>query len=101
MKTKKTRNKIILCLIINIILYLILYKLNTDNDFFNHLCIYRLVTGKKCFNCGMTRAFIAVLQGNILKAIYYNKNVIIVFPYTLIIYAYFWLKYILGGKRNE
>lgn len=61
-----------------------------------------MITGKECINCGMTRAFLSVIQLDFQKAIQFNKNIIIVFPLTIVIYLYSWIKYIMKGmKVNE
>lgn len=54
------------------------------------ICIWKLLTGHKCFGCGMTHAIVSLLKLNFSKAIEYNPLVIIVFPLLL----YLWLKYI-------
>ena len=35
-------------------------------------CVFHEFTGLLCPGCGMTRAFIAISNGNFLQAIYYN-----------------------------
>lgn len=65
------------------------------------ICIYKKITGKECFNCGMTRAFLSVLHLKFKDAIKYNWKVVIIFPYTVIIYVYSWYKYIIKEKNNE
>lgn len=94
--TKRLKIFIIANIILLCILYLIpIKKLNIQ------LCLYKLITGKECFNCGMTRAFLSVLHLNFKEAINFNKNVIIIFPFTLVLYLYSWYNYIIckkGGK---
>ncbi|MBQ8379449.1 MAG: DUF2752 domain-containing protein [Clostridia bacterium] len=65
------------------------------------ICIYKRITGNECFNCGMTRAFLSVLHLNFKDAVKYNWKVVIVFPYTVIIYVYSWYKYIIKEKNNN
>ena len=96
--TKK--KKIIFFIVFNIVLLVGLYfipikKLNLQ------LCIYKAITGKPCFNCGMTRAFLSILHLDFQDAYEYNKNVIIVFPFTVIVYLYSWYKYINKNKKLE
>lgn len=89
--------RIILFIIVNVTILCILYlvpiqKLNIQ------LCVYKNLTGKECFNCGMTRAFLSVIHLDFKGAINFNKNVIIVFPFTIFLYVYSWYKYIINRK---
>ena len=90
---KKLYGRIFICLSINILLLLFLYNLPINDDL-PSLCLYKFITGKECFNCGMTRAFLSVLHFDFERAYNYNWKVVFVFPYTVIIYAYSWWKYI-------
>ena len=92
--------KIILFIVINCILLIILYNIPIEN-YMESICIYKRITGKECFNCGMTRAFLSILHLNFEDAIKYNWKVIIVFPYTVIIYIYSWYKFIIKEKNNN
>ena len=47
-------------------------------------CLFKQVTGIYCPACGMTRAFITLLEGNILKSLYYNPTVIYILGYVSI-----------------
>ena len=38
----------------------------------NISCFFKAVTGIDCMSCGMTRAYIALLSGNIAAAFYYH-----------------------------
>lgn len=93
---KKILNRIFICLSINILLLLFLYNLPLETNY--SLCLYKNITGKECFNCGMTRAFLSILHLQFNQALDYNWRVVIVFPYTVIIYIVAWYKYIF--KRN-
>lgn len=93
---KKILNRIFICLSINILLLLFLYNLPLETNY--SLCLYKNITGKECFNCGMTRAFLSILHLQFNQALDYNWRVVIVFPYTVIIYLIAWYKYIF--KRN-
>lgn len=93
---KKILNRIFICLSINILLLLFLYNLPLETNY--SLCLYKNITGKECFNCGMTRAFLSILHFQFNQALDYNWRVVIVFPYTVIIYLIAWYKYIF--KRN-
>lgn len=92
--------KFILFMVTNFILLIILYNIPIENSM-ESICIYKRIVGKECFNCGMTRAFLSILHLNFDDAIRYNWKVIIVFPYTIIIYIYSWYKYIIKEKYNE
>lgn len=93
------KNRIFICLCINILLLILLYMLPIESK--HSLCIYKNVTGKECFNCGMTRAFLSVLHLNFKQAVQYNWRVVIVFPYTVIVYVAAWVKYVFkkGGEQ--
>lgn len=43
-------------------------------------CLFRLLLGKECWGCGITRACINAIHLNIDKALEYNKLVVIVLP---------------------
>ncbi len=92
--------KLILFIIINFILIMVLYNIPIESSM-ESICIYKRFTGKECFNCGMTRAFLSILHFNFKEAINYNWKVLIVFPYTVIIYIYSWYKYIIKEKNSE
>lgn len=95
-KSQVTKSKIIRFLIFNIILIVILYNIPIENA--KNLCIFKMISGKECWNCGMTRAFLSILHFRFRDAISYNYKVIVVFPLTLSLYIYSWIKYI---KRGE
>ena len=95
MVTRLQTNRIIICVIVNILLLIILYNIPTENNhILENICIYKLITGNECFNCGMTRAFLSILHCDFNKAISYNANSIIIFPLTLFIYIYSWYKFV-------
>ena len=85
-------NRIFICLSINILLLLLLYNLPLETN--HSLCIYKNITGKECFNCGMTRAFLSILHLQFKQAMNYNWKVVIIFPYVVIVYVITWYKYI-------
>lgn len=96
----QTTKKIIIFIIVNIMLLCILYLIPIKGTNVQ-LCLYKLITGKECFNCGMTRAFLSILHLNFNEAINFNKNVIIVFPFTLGLYLYSWYKYMFCKKGGQ
>lgn len=88
--------KIIKCNIFTIFIYILLIKLPVDKPTGNlQLCIYKNITGKECFNCGMTRACLSVLHFKFNDAFNYNHNVVIVFPALAILYIYKAYNYII------
>ena len=88
METQSKTTKIILFIITNIILL-------------TALCIYKLILGKECWNCGMTRAFLAMIHFDLNTALSYNNKVVIVFPMAIVIYLNTWYKYIKKGKEQN
>ena len=99
MATQSQTARIFIFILVNLILLLALYTIVPNINL--NLCLYKMITGKPCFNCGMTRAFLSVLHLDFKSAFSYNRNVVIVFPYTIIIYSYAWYKYILKGEKHE
>lgn len=98
-KLKVTKKRIIEFFIFNFILIIILYSIPVEKA--SNLCILKKVTGKECWNCGMTRAFLSILHFKFKDAVTYNHKVIIVFPLTVIIYLYTWIKYIKKGEEKH
>jgi len=92
--------RISIFLIVNLLLIILLYSIPKDGLNFD-LCLYKMITGKECFNCGMTRAFLNVLHLDFVSAFNYNKNVIIVFPLTICIYLYSWYMYIFKRRKKD
>lgn len=91
--------KIILFFVINFVLILILYNIPIkNNSILENLCLYKLLFKKECFNCGMTRAFLSIIQGSYNMAISYNWKCVIIFPLMVCVYLYSWYKYIV--KNN-
>src|ERR1700686_377389 len=62
------------------------------------LCLFKRVTGRPCWGCGMTRAIALLLRGRVRKAIRQNPRVMIVGP----LLGYLWLKELGRSRRaNE
>lgn len=99
----KSKTKLKIFIILNMIFLAILYAIPTDSEILNNICIIKLVTKKQCWNCGMTRAFLSILHLDLKAALQYNIKVILVFPFTVGIYIYNCYQYIFkkGEKRNE
>ena len=101
METQSKTTKIILFIITNIILLTALYIIPTDSSLLENLCIYKLILGKECWNCGMTRAFLAMIHFDLNTALSYNNKVVIVFPMAIVIYLNTWYKYIKKGEEQN
>lgn len=86
--------KFLIFLGFNLMLLILLYNISISSEFLDNICLIKYFTGKKCWNCGMTRAFLSILHLKFDLAYQYNHNVIIVFPMTVGLYLYSWYKYI-------
>lgn len=96
MEMKLKTNRLIFCIILNIILLLVLYNIQIlGNNTLENLCIYKNFLGKECWNCGMTRACLSIIQGKYNLAIIYNWKSVFVFPFAILIYMYSWYKFII------
>ena len=95
--------KIIKFIVFNLLLLLLLYNIPIKAKFLENICLIKFLTGKECWNCGMTRAFLSTLHLEFYSAYEFNHNIIIVFPLTIGIYLYSWYKYIFekGEKKYE
>ena len=88
-------NRIIFFILVSVLLLFFLYNVNIlYNPYLETICIYKNIFGRDCWNCGMTRAFQAILHGEFDIAIKYNWKCIFVFPFTVIVYLYSWYKFI-------
>lgn len=101
METKSQITKIVLFIIINATILSVLYAIPINSKIMENLCIYKLILGKECWNCGMTRAFLAMLHFDFNTALSYNNKVVIVFPMTIAIYINTWYKYIIKNKQEQ
>ena len=101
MATQSKTTKIILFIIVNIVLLIVLYLVPINSKILENLCIYKLILGKECWNCGMTRAFLEMLHLNFNEALNYNNKVVIVFPMAIVIYLSTWYKYIKKGQEQN
>lgn len=93
-----SKTKIFIFLGFNLILIILLYNISIDSEILQNICLIKFLIGKKCWNCGMTRAFLSILHFDIYSAYQYNHNVLVVFPLTIVMYLYSWYKYIFKEK---
>ncbi len=93
--------KIIFFIIINLMLLMLLYNIPINSRILDSICIFKNVTGNRCWNCGMTRAFLSVLHFDFNSAFQFNNKIIVVFPMTIIMYLYSWYKYIIRDVNKK
>ncbi len=93
--------KFLIFLGFNLILLILLYNISIDSKILSNICLIKHLTGKNCWNCGMTRAFLSVLHFDFNSAYQFNHNVSIVFPFTIGIYLYSWYKYIFNYRKGK
>lgn len=93
--------KIIIFMIFNLLLLLLLYNIPVNSNFLKNICLIKLITGKECWNCGMTRAFLSILHFDFHSAYNFNRNIIVVFPLSVGLYLYSWYKYIFGKEKKH
>lgn len=87
-KIYSNKSKNIILLSAYILLPSVLYLIPIDWLNKQHtICLIKNVFGFECFGCGITRAIVSGVQLDFIKAIEYNKLVIIVLP--LFIYEWF------------
>lgn len=88
MKKKLTDNDYIYYSFLATIILFLIIVLTYNNFLYKFFkipgCIFYLKLGFYCPACGMTRAFIALLEGNILKSLYYNPTVIYILGFISI-----------------
>lgn len=51
------------------------------------VCVFHNLTGHDCPGCGMTRSLVALLHGDAVLALAYNKGIIIVAPLLLLLWG--------------
>ena len=94
MEMKLQTNRLILFIIVNVILLVFLYNVPiAGNEVLENLCIYKFLCKKECWNCGMTRACLSIIQGKYNLAINYNWKSIFIFPFAILIYIHSWYKF--------
>lgn len=86
--------KVLIFLGFNLMLLILLYNISISSEMLDNICLIKHFTGKNCWNCGMTRAFLSILHFDLYSAYQFNNHVLVVFPLTIGIYLYSWYKYI-------
>lgn len=61
------------------------------------ICVFKLITGKECWGCGMTRAFNELFNFHFQAAYAYNPRIIIVAP--LMLFA--WMQTVIVTVKNR
>lgn len=81
-------NIVIHCLKIVVLLLIITIPFLNSNilNYLPDLCLFKRITGKECWGCGLTRAFFLIYSCKISDAIHLNWRIIIVFP--ILVYLY-------------
>ena len=82
------KNTLQICkLCVLFLLPFLLSMLSLDNLEGKHsICLFRNLFGIECYGCGITKAIIASLQLDFIRAFQYNKLIVIVMP--LIVYVW-------------
>ena len=60
-------------------------------------CIFHELTGLYCPGCGISRAIVSLIKLDFYQALRYNLLIFFLIPYICI---YFFLKYIIKGKKE-
>lgn len=97
----KLQTKVLFFIVFHVMLFILLYSIPIHLDIWNKICLFKQLTGKNCWNCGMTRAFLSILHFDFSMAYQYNHKVFLVFPLTVGIYLYSWYKFIFLRKGRE
>ena len=92
-------NKLFIFILFNVVLIILLYNIPINSEILTKTCVFRNITGRPCFNCGMTRAFLSIIHFKFKQAYYFNHRVIVAFPLTIIVYLYSWIKFITKGDE--
>ena len=59
------------------------------------ICLFNNILGKECLGCGITKAILSLIKGQLNQAVYYNSSVIFVFPILLTV----WIKKIFQSYK--
>ncbi len=94
--------------IIRVILYvsIVLFFIIVPTEYIEKgptICLFKNIFKMECLGCGMTRAISSIFHGNFIKAFYYNKLVIVIFPLLVFFVLYdllFMLSRLFNGKKK-
>ena len=51
------------------------------------ICLFKCITGKECYGCGMTRALLSAMHFRVSDAYHYNKLFIVVLPLLALVWV--------------
>lgn len=80
------------------VLFICAVKLMVNSP--HSICIFKLITGKECWGCGLTRAFNALFDLHFHRAFEYNPRIVIVAPLMLIAWAQTLITAIKNRKKH-
>ena len=63
-------------------------------------CVFHLVTGLKCPGCGITHLLLALVQGRVTEAFWYNPAVFIVLPVLCVMVLVLAVRYVRTGSTK-
>jgi hypothetical protein len=69
----------------------------SDQDF--SFCLYHLITGHRCYGCGLLRGLSAVLHGDWKRVYELNHLNLISIPLLVFVYAREWVRIVAPGRR--
>ena len=77
-------SKIIILLLVPIAIYAIPYELWFSDE---SICLIKILTGRECWGCGITRAIVSALHLDFAKAFEYHKMVVVVLPILVLLWC--------------
>ena len=60
------------------------------------ICIWKNIFHKECWGCGITRAFLALINLDIKSAINYNSKILIIAPLLI----YIWIRAVINAMKS-
>ena len=64
------------------------------------ICLFKNLFGIECYGCGITKAIIASIQLDFIRAFNYNKLIVVVMPLIVYLWGKEIVKYV-KNLRNE